>query len=183
MNGSAPRVVAPVAAAAASQTNAAAPGAAQEAALDMLDASVQQMLAAELDSLIRRVRGAATGYDAPPFSATGLVEMLRENLEKLSPDVAMAMLERLRTTITEDLMNIETWKGIWFVLNYSIDMQANWLKRRLTGEYQTDDWGLDWDFVEAVRPFFEFMYNVYWRVETNGPVGSRISRQQGVPCW
>jgi 1-acyl-sn-glycerol-3-phosphate acyltransferase len=145
-----------------------APSSQPAAAEDTFDPGVQSRLAVELESLIQRVLKAVVGYTAPPFSASRLVELLRENLEKLSPDMAVGAIERLRTTISEDLLNIETWKGIWFILNYSLDMQAGWLKRRLLGDYQTDDWGLDWDFLEAVRPFFEFMYNVYWRVETSG---------------
>jgi 1-acyl-sn-glycerol-3-phosphate acyltransferase len=27
---------------------------------------------------------------------------------------------------------------------------------------------LDWEFIDAVRPFFTFMYKVYWRVQTTG---------------
>jgi 1-acyl-sn-glycerol-3-phosphate acyltransferase len=42
------------------------------------------------------------------------------------------------------------------------------VKRRLTGEYETDEWGLDWEFVETIRPFVNFMYKYYWRVEVSG---------------
>ena len=36
------------------------------------------------------------------------------------------------------------------------------------GPCGTDEWGLDWEFVEAVLPFFTFLYKTYWRVETTG---------------
>jgi 1-acyl-sn-glycerol-3-phosphate acyltransferase len=40
--------------------------------------------------------------------------------------------------------------------------------RRLDGRYEEDDWGFDEDFVELVLPFFEFLYERWWRVETTG---------------
>ena len=42
------------------------------------------------------------------------------------------------------------------------------ISRRLRGEYHEDEWGFDEDFAEAVYPLFEFLYDVYWRVETTG---------------
>ena len=40
--------------------------------------------------------------------------------------------------------------------------------RRLDGRYEEDDWGFDEEFVEAVFPFFEFLYERWWRVKTTG---------------
>jgi len=40
--------------------------------------------------------------------------------------------------------------------------------RRLAGDYQEDEWGFDADFVEAVEPFFDFLYDRWWRVKTTG---------------
>ena len=39
------------------------------------------------------------------------------------------------------------------------------MKRRLTGEYETDDWGYDPEFLDRLSPFFTFMYKTYWRVQ------------------
>jgi len=39
------------------------------------------------------------------------------------------------------------------------------ISRRLRGEYHEDEWGFDEEFAEAVYPFFEFLYEVWWRVE------------------
>jgi 1-acyl-sn-glycerol-3-phosphate acyltransferase len=39
---------------------------------------------------------------------------------------------------------------------------------RLRGDYSQDRWGYDEEFVELVRPFFEFMYERWWRVEAVG---------------
>jgi len=39
---------------------------------------------------------------------------------------------------------------------------------RLQGEYHEDEWGFDEQFVEAIFPLFEFLYEVWWRVEAAG---------------
>jgi 1-acyl-sn-glycerol-3-phosphate acyltransferase len=39
---------------------------------------------------------------------------------------------------------------------------------RLRGEYHEDEWGFDEQFAEAVYPVFEFLYDVWWRVEADG---------------
>ena len=39
---------------------------------------------------------------------------------------------------------------------------------RLQGEYHEDEWGFDEQFAEAVFPLFEFLYDVWWRVEAIG---------------
>jgi 1-acyl-sn-glycerol-3-phosphate acyltransferase len=40
--------------------------------------------------------------------------------------------------------------------------------RRVRGEYREDEWGFDEEFAEAVYPLFEFLYDVWWRVEATG---------------
>ena len=39
---------------------------------------------------------------------------------------------------------------------------------RLQGEYHEDEWGFDEQFAEAVFPLFEFLYEIWWRVEVEG---------------
>ena len=54
------------------------------------------------------------------------------------------------------------------------------LARRVEGDYHEDEWGFDEEFAEAVYPLFEFLYEVWWRVEADGvrtspPTGGRSS--------
>jgi 1-acyl-sn-glycerol-3-phosphate acyltransferase len=42
------------------------------------------------------------------------------------------------------------------------------LAHRVSGEYHEDEWGFDEEFAEAVYPLFEFLYEVWWRVEPDG---------------
>ena len=40
--------------------------------------------------------------------------------------------------------------------------------RRLAGNYTEDEWGFDEEFNEAVYPFFELLYDRWWRVQASG---------------
>jgi len=42
------------------------------------------------------------------------------------------------------------------------------MARRLRGDYHEDEWGFDEEFAEAAYPFFELLYDVWWRVEATG---------------
>ena len=42
------------------------------------------------------------------------------------------------------------------------------LSQRLRGDYHEDEWGFDEQFAEAVYPLFEFLYDIWWRVEADG---------------
>ncbi|MGD9099620.1 MAG: lysophospholipid acyltransferase family protein [Anaerolineae bacterium] len=132
------------------------------------DEQLRQELMAELDELIERVRTLTPDYTPPPFSAQRLLALIKENLGQISPELRLDILERLRASISEDLFDLETWKDVWHTLNYTLEHQTDFVKRRLTGEYETDEWGLDKEFLETLLPFLEFLYKRYWRVETNG---------------
>ena len=95
-------------------------------------------------------------------------ETFTTQMAKASISLPSEQLAKLRSAFSEDLLDPETWKGLWFMVSYSAKYQADLIKRRFTGEYETDDWGLDWEFIDAIRPFFTFLYKYYWRVETTG---------------
>jgi 1-acyl-sn-glycerol-3-phosphate acyltransferase len=136
---------------------------------DQLDnEQVRQQLADELDDLIERVKALHPEYSPPPFSPRGLLKLIEENLGKFTPETQLGILEKMRSTIYEDLFDPDTWRGIWYMLNYSIESQTDLFKRRMNGDYETDPWGMDQEYIDAARPFFEFMYNTYWRVEVTG---------------
>lgn len=132
------------------------------------DDEARHELASELDTLIARLQALRPDYTPPPFSPQRLVALLEENLRGLAPDIQLGILERLRGTLNEDLLDPDTWKGMWYMLNYTLEYQADRVKRRMTGDYETDEWGMDPELLELVNPFFDFLYHKYWRVETTG---------------
>jgi 1-acyl-sn-glycerol-3-phosphate acyltransferase len=122
----------------------------------------------ELEELVERLQAIQPDYQAPPFTFSNLLELISGRLPEIPDRLKSKFADRLPKILSEDLLDIETWKGLWFMINYSVQYQADFVKRRFTGDYDTDEWGLDWEFVEVVRPFFEFMYYKYWRVESTG---------------
>jgi 1-acyl-sn-glycerol-3-phosphate acyltransferase len=128
----------------------------------------RQQLSEELDQLIERIKASNPEYVPPPFSPQRLVGLITRNLERFSPAMGLSILEQLRDSISSDLLDIDTWKGVWYMINYSLEYQGDMLKRRISGEYDTDEWGLDPEVLDLFRPFFRFLYDKYWRVETTG---------------
>jgi 1-acyl-sn-glycerol-3-phosphate acyltransferase len=136
-----------------------------------VDVSVEELLhelIAELNGLIKRLRALTPDYAPPAYSPRRLAAYIGEKLSQCTPELRLGILERLRSAISSDIFDPETWKGLWYLLSYTAKLQADVLKRRFTGEYETDEWGLDWEFYESVVPLLTFLYTVYWRVETGG---------------
>lgn len=127
-----------------------------------------QRLVNELVGLVEQLRAMSPGYTPPPYSPQRLIGLLESNLDRFSPEFSARILEVLRSSVGEDLIDPDTWRGMWYMLNYYLDYQGDKLRRRLTGEYETDEWGLDPEYLDTIRPLFDFLYKKYWRVATTG---------------
>jgi 1-acyl-sn-glycerol-3-phosphate acyltransferase len=132
------------------------------------DEELYRQLAAEADELTRRIEALTPDYEPPPFSPQGLVALIETLLAKYPREVQLAVLERLRGSLGRDVFDPDLWKGAWTMLNYTLQHSLGLVRRRFTGQGETDEWGLDWEFVDLVLPFFRFLYKTYWRVETTG---------------
>lgn len=123
----------------------------------------------QLQQLRKRLQKLNPGFKAPHLPNNQLTQTLRQTVERLLPDPnSDSILGQLRKAISEEGLDQEALQGLWYMIQYSVQYQTDLIKRRFTGNYQTDDWGLDWELLETIRPFFSFLYNVYWRVETIG---------------
>lgn len=156
----------------------------------LADAEARRQLIAELEALIGRAKTLLPGYEPPPFSPRRIVALLRERLQDLPLDIQVPLLEQLRGILGQDVLDPEVLKGLWYMLNYTAQYNVDVVKRHLRGEFDTDEWGLDWEFLDVVRPFFTFLYKVYWRVQTSGvdhvPVEGRallVANRSGVLPW
>jgi 1-acyl-sn-glycerol-3-phosphate acyltransferase len=136
--------------------------------LTLTQEELQRQLLDKVEELTARVQALTPGYEPPPFTPEGLVAHLQKLLVRYPRQVQLAVLEQLRSALQQDVFNTDVWKGIWYMLSYTAQYNVGLVRRRFTGEYETDTWGLDWEFVDLVRPFFNFLYKVYWRVETSG---------------
>ncbi len=128
---------------------------------------LRAQLIEELDALADRIRAISPNYSPPPFSVRGTAKLVSRTLRAVVGK-RPRLLSRLQNAVGSDLLDVDTWKGVWYMLNYTLEYQRDFLKRRITGEYETDEWGMDWEFAQAVQPFFDFLYKMYWRIETDG---------------
>lgn len=130
--------------------------------------TIGRQLAAQLEQLIRRLRALVPDYEAPAFSLSRLRSLLGQGSDGAGDDPVSQMLERLRGTVNQDWLDKDTWRGLWFMVNYTLQYNASVVKRRFSGDYESDEWGLDLEFLDAFRPLLSFLYKVYWRVESTG---------------
>ncbi len=136
-------------------------GAAAESEQEVPVEQLQQHLMLELNDLINRLKELSPAFT--PAQVPGAESMI----EAAQGILGKGNFEKLRS-VAGDLLDMDTWKGAWFIANQTVKFQANTLQRRLHGEYETDEWGMDPEVLEAVTPFFEFLYRKYWRVTMTG---------------
>ena len=147
-----------------------APTATTQAEGEPTTEQLQAELGEQLQAVVDRVQEAHPDFNPPPFSPGALIDLVRRNLDRFAPRESMALLRRATEALSGggDLLNADTWKGMWYMLNYTVQYQGDIVKRRLRGEYYTDPYGYDPEFYEAVKPFFDFLYQRYWRVSVQG---------------
>ncbi len=73
-----------------------------------------------------------------PIQPGRLWEMGKAGLDRVTPEFAKQILGTLQGASREDLLDPDTWKGVWYMINYSLQFQAEQLKQRLShsGESQ-----------------------------------------------
>jgi 1-acyl-sn-glycerol-3-phosphate acyltransferase len=118
------------------------------------------------------------------------MSLLETWLARLPVASRAVLLGQLRATLHDEAFDPELWQGVWYLLNYTLQDSVGRSTRRPRGEFETDEWGLDREFVEAMLPFFSFLYKAYWRVEANGlehvPVSGRallVAHHSGLLPW
>jgi len=87
-----------------------------------------EILAAELNALAVEIQTTIPGYVPPAFTPDGLVALVKSNLDRFTPDMQVEILSELRRnlegTSPSDLIDPDTWKGLWYVLNYTVQAQS-----------------------------------------------------------
>src|SRR5215218_6672104 len=77
-------------------------------------------------------------------------------------------LRRMRTGIEDGLDPMTAANRAADELPQRLAHLVEILSRRVRGAYHEDEWGFDEEVAEAVYPLFEFLYEVWWRVESDG---------------
>jgi len=63
-----------------------------------------------------------------------LLDVAKKGLDKIMPDLARQILSTFEGATKEDLLDPDTWKGVWYMINYSLQFQAEQLRERLKDE-------------------------------------------------
>ncbi|MGH2981264.1 MAG: hypothetical protein ACRDKV_04365, partial [Solirubrobacterales bacterium] len=77
-------------------------------------------------------------------------------------------LRRLRSGLDDGLDPVSAAERAAVALPKTLRDSVERMGRRMAGRYHEDEWGFDEEFAEAVYPFFEFLYEVWWRVQAGG---------------
>lgn len=87
-----------------------------------------QALVAELNQFATDLQKLAPDFTVPAFSPARLRALLRQNVDRFATGTQLGMLRDLQTmleeTPPEEFLNLETWKGLWFTLNYLVQQEA-----------------------------------------------------------
>jgi hypothetical protein len=87
-----------------------------------------EALAASLNKIADEVAKQDPKYTPPPFSPQALRKVLKANMETLATFMPLSLvndiLRNLEGTKPGDLLDPEMWKGLWYILNYTAQMQT-----------------------------------------------------------
>jgi len=81
-----------------------------------------------------KVSGAINHVVPEPIQPGRLWQMGKAGLDRVTPEFAKQILSTFQGATREDLMDPDTWKGVWYMISYSLQFQAEQLKQRLSGE-------------------------------------------------
>lgn len=95
-------------------------------------------------------------------ASSGIESLVKD----LSPEKMMEKATRLLRNFSE--IDRDTLNGLRYVVQSTFEAYRENLRKRQRGEYEVDEFGLDEDFHDMVRPLFTFLYRKWWRVEATG---------------
>ena len=128
--------------------------------------------------------------DALGEMAAGTLKLIGDNLRRMTEAQAARVSQLLNGVDLRDYLDPDFWKGVGMVLSYQVDEVKAFIKRRQSGQYTTDPYGMDRELIEVIRPFLQFMYRTWWRVTAEGlehvPAEGRallVSNHSGVLPW
>ncbi len=80
-----------------------------------------------------QVRAKMNEHLPEPLQPDRWLRLMKKGLDKVTPEVAKNIMETFQGASKEDLMDPDTWKGVWYMLDYSLRFQAEQMKQKLTG--------------------------------------------------
>lgn len=98
------------------------------------EAAQLRALVDELNALVVQLNQALDEQDqhAPtPYSPAGLLVLLRDSARKLTPEAQKATLQAFESMTVDDMLDLETWKGLAYMFTYSARFQAEQVRDRV----------------------------------------------------
>jgi uncharacterized protein YdhG (YjbR/CyaY superfamily) len=90
-------------------------------------------LMAELNDLANELQQKVS-YAPPAYTRQGLLQLIRDNLHKFSPEERLGLVKQLQEGLQgsspKDFLDPDTWKGMWFLLNYTAQAEAEELRQK-----------------------------------------------------
>lgn len=81
-------------------------------------------LLAQLDALANELRFALPDVGQSAFSPLRMIALVRNSVSRYAPEVQLGILSQFQDMTREDLLDLETWKGIAYMIAYSVQFQA-----------------------------------------------------------
>lgn len=100
------------------------------------DSGEMRQLVDELDTLLADLKKSLP-EGGSPYSPLRFLTYLRQNLHKLSPEMRLGLLESFEGMTKEDLLDLDTWKGMAYMMSYSARFQAEQTKERMNEHLPT----------------------------------------------
>lgn len=88
-------------------------------------------LNARIDELQQMVAAKPAGEGAA-YSPARLLTMVRDNIHKLTPEMQLDILRNFQGMSAEDLLDLDTWKGMAYMMTYSARFQADQMRGKVT---------------------------------------------------
>ena len=87
-----------------------------------------QSVAADLNRVAAEIAARDKSFRAPPYSPDALAALLRNSKDRLAAflptDFVKEVVHNLEGTKPEDLADPETWKGLWYILTYTLQLRT-----------------------------------------------------------
>ncbi len=94
-----------------------------------------EALTTELNQLAAEVRVLEEKFTPPPFSTQGMIRLLKENMSRFTPEMRLSLISELQESFegaaAKDFLDPDTWKGMWYILNYSAQNNTESLRHAL----------------------------------------------------
>lgn len=78
-----------------------------------------------------KMSGTINHYVPEPVQPGRLWQLAKGGMDRITPEFAKQVASTFQDATVDDLKDPNTWKGVWYMISYSLQFQAEQLKDRL----------------------------------------------------